>query len=234
MGGLHTTPALVSHDGPLVRGAARAHPAGRADAARAARPPAGELGRRGDRRDRRVRGPAAGGGRGQPDWAGRFAVLDRLLLRRAAEADADRAAEVRPEVRYAWRRLRETSGGGRRGRTGGGDRAERPPPRLAVPGRVRPGAQGGRAGVPVPPRRRRSGRRDGGGLHGGRRGRTRDRARLRRRWRPSAATTTRRTWPASSARWPGARPASGWPRSRPSRLARSSDSSKPRPLTSGE
>ena len=47
----------------------------------------------------------------QPTWAGRFAVIDQLLERRAAEADADRPAAVRPEVGYAWRRLRETRGG---------------------------------------------------------------------------------------------------------------------------
>jgi AraC-like DNA-binding protein len=46
----------------------------------------------------------------QPDWAGRFAALDELLSRRAAEAEADRVREVRPEVRYGWRRLRETDG----------------------------------------------------------------------------------------------------------------------------
>ena len=48
---------------------------------------------------------------GQPTWAGRFAVLDELLERRAAEVDADRGVTVRPEVGYAWRRLRETRGG---------------------------------------------------------------------------------------------------------------------------
>jgi AraC-like DNA-binding protein len=47
----------------------------------------------------------------QPTWAGRFAVLDQLLERRAGEADADRRETVRPEVGYAWRRLRETRGG---------------------------------------------------------------------------------------------------------------------------
>ena len=46
----------------------------------------------------------------QPTWAGRFAVIDGLLTRRAAEAEADRRADVRPEVRYAWRRLRQTRG----------------------------------------------------------------------------------------------------------------------------
>jgi AraC-like DNA-binding protein len=45
-----------------------------------------------------------------PDWAGRFAALDELLARRAAQAEADRVREVRPEVRHGWRRLRETSG----------------------------------------------------------------------------------------------------------------------------
>ena len=47
----------------------------------------------------------------QPTWAGRFAVIDQLLERRAAEVEADRRATVRPEVGYAWRRLRETRGG---------------------------------------------------------------------------------------------------------------------------
>ena len=47
----------------------------------------------------------------QPTWAGRFAVIDQLLERRAAEVDADCRATVRPEVGYAWRRLRQTRGG---------------------------------------------------------------------------------------------------------------------------
>ena len=47
----------------------------------------------------------------QPTWAERFAVLDELLARRAAQSEADRRAQVRPEVSYAWRRLRQTGGG---------------------------------------------------------------------------------------------------------------------------
>jgi AraC-like DNA-binding protein len=47
----------------------------------------------------------------QPTWAERFAVLDELLAQRAAQSDADRRVEVRPEIGYAWRRLGETRGG---------------------------------------------------------------------------------------------------------------------------
>ena len=47
----------------------------------------------------------------QPTWAGRFAVIDQLLEQRAAEGEADRRQTVRPEVGYAWRRLRQTQGG---------------------------------------------------------------------------------------------------------------------------
>jgi AraC-like DNA-binding protein len=47
----------------------------------------------------------------QSTWAGRFAVIDQLLERRAAEAEADRRQTVRPEVGYAWQRLRQTQGG---------------------------------------------------------------------------------------------------------------------------
>ena len=44
----------------------------------------------------------------QGTWAGRFSVLDTLLSERVRAADG--AAWVRPEVRYAWRRLRAVSG----------------------------------------------------------------------------------------------------------------------------
>jgi AraC-like DNA-binding protein len=40
----------------------------------------------------------------QPDWAARFAVLDEILGRRIAGV-SERASGVRPEVRWAWRRL---------------------------------------------------------------------------------------------------------------------------------
>jgi len=47
----------------------------------------------------------------RPDEVRPGLTLRQLLERRAAEVDADRPATVRPEVGYAWRRLRETRGG---------------------------------------------------------------------------------------------------------------------------
>jgi AraC-like DNA-binding protein len=111
LGGLHTSPALVSHQGrwsgvqlgltPLGARTLLGLPAGQlahwdAEATDVVGAFAAEL------RELVVQ---------QPTWAGRFAVLDRLLERRAAEAEADRRDTVRPEVGYAWRRLRQTRGG---------------------------------------------------------------------------------------------------------------------------
>jgi AraC-like DNA-binding protein len=111
LGGLHTSPALVSHQGRWSGVQLGLTPLG-------ARmllglPAAGLANWDAEATD--VIGGFASQLRelvvGQPTWAGRFAVIDTLLERRAAEVDADRAATVRPEVGYAWRRLRETRGG---------------------------------------------------------------------------------------------------------------------------
>ncbi|HLL66971.1 MAG TPA: helix-turn-helix domain-containing protein [Micromonosporaceae bacterium] len=106
VGGLHTAPALITHDGrqsgiqidlsPLGARALLGLPAGEIagadlDAAAVWGPFAAEL---------RERVLAATG------WARRFAVLDELLMRRL-----DPDAQVQPEVSLAWRWLLLTSGG---------------------------------------------------------------------------------------------------------------------------
>jgi AraC-like DNA-binding protein len=110
LGGLHTTPALVTHDGSWSGVQLGLTPLG---ARMLLGMPAAPLANW-DAEATDVVGGFATRLReavaGQPDWAGRFAALDRLLLQRAAAADADRCREVRPEVRYGWRRLRETNG----------------------------------------------------------------------------------------------------------------------------
>jgi AraC-like DNA-binding protein len=111
LGGLHTTPALVTHDGSWSGVQLGLTPLG---ARMLLGMPASPLANW-DAEATDVIGGFAIRLReviaAQPDWAGRFAALDELLLRRAAEADADRCHEARPEVRYGWRRLRETHGG---------------------------------------------------------------------------------------------------------------------------
>jgi AraC-like DNA-binding protein len=111
LGGLHTSPALVSHQGRWSGVQLGLTPLG---ARTLLGVPAAELANW-DAEATDVIGGFAAQLRElvveQPTWAGRFAVLDQLLERRAAEVDADRAATVRPEVGYAWRRLRETRGG---------------------------------------------------------------------------------------------------------------------------
>jgi AraC-like DNA-binding protein len=110
LGGLHTAPAVVTHDGswsgvqlgltPLGARTLLGVPAAAvANWDAEATDVVGSFARR-------LREVIVA----QPDWAGRFAALDKLLAGRAAEAEADRVREVRPEVRYGWRRLRETSG----------------------------------------------------------------------------------------------------------------------------
>jgi len=110
VGGLHTTPALITHDGswsgvqlgltPLGARALLGLPAaGLANWDAHAADVVGGFATR-------LREEVAA----QSDWTGRFAVLDRLLAGRAARAFGDRGCEIRPEVGYAWRRLRETSG----------------------------------------------------------------------------------------------------------------------------
>jgi AraC-like DNA-binding protein len=111
LGGLHTSPALVSHQGRWSGVQLGLTPLG---ARMLLGLPAGGLANW-DAEATDVIGGFALQLRElvveQPTWAGRFAVIDRLLERRAAQADADRRATVRPEVGYAWRRLRETRGG---------------------------------------------------------------------------------------------------------------------------
>jgi len=111
LGGLHTSPALVSHQGRWSGVQLGLTPLG---ARTLLGLPAGELVNC-DAEATDVVGGFAAQLRelvvAQSTWAGRFAVIDRLLERRAAEAGADRPTTVRPEVGYAWRRLRETSGG---------------------------------------------------------------------------------------------------------------------------
>jgi AraC-like DNA-binding protein len=111
LGGLHTSPALVSHQGRWSGVQLGLTPLG---ARTLLGLPAGELANW-DAEATDVVGAFAARLRElvveQPTWAGRFAVIDQLLDRRAAEAEADRRATVRPEVGYAWRRLRETRGG---------------------------------------------------------------------------------------------------------------------------
>jgi AraC-like DNA-binding protein len=111
LGGLHTSPALVSHQGRWSGVQLGLTPLG-------ARmllglPAAGLANWDAEATD--VIGGFAARLRElvveQPTWAGRFAVIDRLLERRAAEVEADDRATVRPEIGYAWRRLRQTQGG---------------------------------------------------------------------------------------------------------------------------
>ena len=111
LGGLHTSPALVRHDGRWSGVQLGLTPLG---ARTLLGLPAASLANW-DAEATDVIGGFAAQLRelvvAQPTWAGRFAVIDALLERRAAEVDADRPATVRPEVGYAWRRLRETRGG---------------------------------------------------------------------------------------------------------------------------
>jgi len=108
LGGLHTAPALITHEGrqsgiqlalsPLGARALLGMPAGQlanvdVDASAVLGRFAGEL------RERIGE---------QGTWAGRFSVLDALLGERVRVADC--VACARPEVGYAWSRLRAVSG----------------------------------------------------------------------------------------------------------------------------
>ena len=108
LGGLHTAPALITHEGrqsgiqlaltPLGARVLLGVPAGQfagldVDASAVLGRFAGEL------RERVGE---------QETWTGRFGVLDTILGERAGAAEC--AVCVRPEIGYAWRRLRAVSG----------------------------------------------------------------------------------------------------------------------------
>jgi AraC-like DNA-binding protein len=110
LGGLHTAPALVTHDGrqsgiqlgltPLGARALLGMPA--AELASIDVEAADVLGRLADEVRERVLDA--------PDWGGRFAVLEEFLVGRLGAAQAPRGLTPRPEVRYAWDRLRQSQG----------------------------------------------------------------------------------------------------------------------------
>ncbi len=105
LGGLHTTPALITHPGRQSGVQVQLSPLG----ARALLGlPAGELAGR-DLAADDVLGPVAGQlherMRAAADWPARFAVLDQLLLDRA---DLDQ--QVPPDVAEAWRLLLRSGG----------------------------------------------------------------------------------------------------------------------------
>jgi AraC-like DNA-binding protein len=111
VGGLHTTPALVTHDGRQSGVQLGMSPLG---ARVLLGLPAGELASI-DLHGADVLGPLAGQVqdrlREAGSWPDRFAALDELLLARAAAADDCGGSEgVSPEVSYAWRRLLRTGG----------------------------------------------------------------------------------------------------------------------------
>ncbi len=107
VGGLHTAPALVTHDGTQAGIQLGLTPAG----ARALLGlPAAELASI-DVEAGEVLGRLAGEVRERvlaaPGWAGRFAVLERFLI---AQAAAAREPGPRAEVSYAWDRLQRSGG----------------------------------------------------------------------------------------------------------------------------
>jgi AraC-like DNA-binding protein len=109
LGGLHLAPALVTHDGAQSGIQLAITPLG----ARALLGmPAAELAGI-DVEAADVLGRLAAEVRGRvlaaPDWAGRFAVLEEFLAGRVRAA-GERGAVPRPEVSYAWDRLRRARG----------------------------------------------------------------------------------------------------------------------------
>jgi AraC-like DNA-binding protein len=107
LGGLHTSPALVSHPGRwsgiqlalTPRGARALLGMPAATLANIDVEAADVLGGLASEVRERVLD--------SQDWPGRFAAIEAFIARRAAQAPEQRA---RPEVGYAWRRLRETHG----------------------------------------------------------------------------------------------------------------------------
>ncbi len=108
LGGLHTSPAIITHDGRQSGIQLGLSPLG---AKALLGVPAGELAQR-DMPADDVLGPLAreiqDRLRCAASWNERFAILDRALLARLARADED--AGVSTEVSYAWRHLLRTGG----------------------------------------------------------------------------------------------------------------------------
>ena len=110
LGGLHTAPALVTHEGrqsgiqlaltPLGARALLGMPA--AELASIDVEAADVLGRLASEARERVLAV--------PGWSGRFAVLEEFLAGRLRAAQADRVPVPRPEVSYAWDRLERSRG----------------------------------------------------------------------------------------------------------------------------
>lgn len=110
LGGLHTAPALVTHAGrqsgiqlaltPLGARALLGMPA--AELAGIDVEASDVLGRlAGEVRERVL---------AESHWAARFAVLEEFLIGRVGAARADRVPAPRPELSYAWDRLRQSRG----------------------------------------------------------------------------------------------------------------------------
>ncbi len=113
VGGLHTSPAIITHEGRQSGIQLALSPLG----ARALLGvPPSELAELDVPADE-ILGPLAwqiqDRLRTAATWPGRFAILDEMLLARAAQArtPGDVSAAVSPEVSYAWQRLLQTGGG---------------------------------------------------------------------------------------------------------------------------
>lgn len=108
IGGLHTSPAIITHDGRQSGIQLALSPLG---ARTLLGMPAGELAEIDISADE-VLGALASEAqdrlRSTSSWQARFAILDEVLLARAATAD--RNTDVMPEVRYAWGSLLRTRG----------------------------------------------------------------------------------------------------------------------------
>ena len=109
LGGLHSAPALITHDGAQSGIQVALRPLG----ARALLGlPAGELAEL-DVPAEAVLGPLCAElrarARAAPGWPERFAILDEILLRRLA-TQATQATTPAPEVRFAWHQLLRTGG----------------------------------------------------------------------------------------------------------------------------
>jgi AraC-like DNA-binding protein len=108
VGGLHTSPAIITHDGRQSGIQLALSPLG----ARALlNMPAGELAEIDVAADEvlgRLASEVQDRLRCAPSWPERFAILDEVLLAKAK--NADRNPGVGAEVRYAWQRLLRTGG----------------------------------------------------------------------------------------------------------------------------